>query len=492
APEADLRNVISSDELEGTEDGFLNAETVRSDVEALTNMYTNRGYAYADVGAKYKPSEADKTVDVLFVLNKHQKVHIRRVFLEGNTMTRDNVILRQVALADGDEYDGQAIERTIQRLESLDYFAGVDVEPIPTGDPSEMDLKVAVEEKPTGAIGGGVGYSSSGGVYLGGSVSERNLFGKGYNLSLSGKFGDDEAGWELDFYNPRVNDEYWGFGVNSALTEKDQGDYDKNSFDNSVRTVHALSGKTLLTLEYGLDFYRIADIDEDASESVKDAEGEHAASTFTTDIARSTVTKASFFKSDGTNNAASMTFGGGFLGGSDHFVKWAFLSEMYTPIVGDLVFHAKGRMGFLHENIGGNDVPTSQRFYLGGISTIRGYSANKIASRDDDGDRIGGNKYLIGNAELFYPLSKDYGILGLLFFDAGNAWKEGEWFFEEVDPVGGENLAAAPSFGVYKSVGTGLRWMSPMGPLQIEYGYGLDDLDESGQHKIEFMMGQQF
>ncbi len=490
ASEEELKLVIVLDDSQ-VEGEYVSSEIVRNDIEGLTNYYNNSGYAYADVGASFKTDEENLVVDVLYHVSKHQRVHIRRVFLEGNTATRDNVILRSLQLADGDQYSGVRVERSIKSLESLNYFSGVDIEPIPTGDPAEMDLKVAVQEKPTGAITGGFGYSSSGGAYVAGAISERNLLGKGYNLSLSAKLGGSTNSWELDFYNPRVNDTYWGFGFGTHLTTGEFEDYDKESLGAGVRAFHAFGNYSLIGFNYALNSYTIKNVDADAADSVQDAVGVHLSSSVGVNWSRSTVGKDSFFVSRGMKNAAGVTVGGGPFGGDDRYVKWGVSTDYYKPVAGDLVFHVKGAGGFLHENYGGQDVPLSQRYYLGGMSSVRGYSVGKISPRDESGDRIGGNKYLTANMELLYPLDKEFGVLGLLFFDAGNAWKEGESFFEQQTPAD-ETYANSPSFGLFKSVGAGLRWMSPMGPLCLEYGFGLDDLDDSGSSKFEFSMGQAF
>ncbi len=488
--EEELKVVIDLDELQA-EGGYVNSEVMRNDIENLTNYYNNSGYAYADVGASFRTDEENLIVDVLYNVAKHQRVHIRRVFLEGNTATRDNVIMRSLLLADGDQYNGARIENSIKALEGLNYFSGVDMEPIPTGDPAEMDLKVAVQEKPTGAITGGFGYSSSGGIYLAGAITERNLLGKGYNLSLSTKLGGSSNSWELDFYNPRVNDTYWGFGFDTHLTTGDYEDYDKDSLGAGMRGFHAFGKYSLLGFSYSINNYTIKNVDSDAAESVQDSAGVHLSSSVGVNWSRSTVGKDSFFISRGMKNNLGLSMGGGPFGGGDQYVKWGVTTDYYKPVAGDLVFHIKGAGGFLHENYGGQDVPLAQRYYLGGIDSVRGYTKGKISPRDDNGDRIGGNKYLASSMELLYPLDKEFGILGLLFFDAGNAWKEGESFFEQQTPAD-ETYSNSPSFGLFKSVGAGIRWMSPMGPLRLEYGFGLDDLDDSGSSKFEFSMGQSF
>ena len=485
--ETEYKEIIALDELQ-EDDEYINSEIVRSDIAALTKFYGDHGYAYANVEAKYLPNMEQATVAVLFVAEKQQKVHIRRVVLSGNTATRDNVILRMLQVGDGDLFRTTAVEKSVKGLENLDYFAGVNIEPIPTGDPTEVDLKVAVQEKSTGTVGGGVGYSSSDGAFISANITERNLWGMGNELSLGMQLGETATSWNLNFFNPRIYDSPWGVGFTSSLTDKEYTDYDKESIGLGVNASRKLGEFTSFRVAYFADIYDLSDIDVDASDLVKEAEGSHFASTVGITFARSTLERDGFYYSAGALNSIGMTYAG--VGGTDHYVKWLYSSDYYTPLIGSLVFHARGKIGLVHKNFSGDDIPAASRFYSGGLDSVRGYSSNKIAPRDDDGDRIGGNKFASTSLELTYPLDRDYGVLGLLFFDAGNAWREGEAFFSAPDMTGSSEKK--PSYNLYKSIGAGIRWMSPMGPIRLEYGYGLDKLEDSSSHRFEFMMGQQF
>ena len=147
-------------------------------------------------------------------------------------------------------------------------------------------------------------------------------------------------------------------------------------------------------------------------------------------------------------------------------------------------------MGWVGKNVLNDDsIPVTERFSLGGSGTVRGYSQRKIAPLAKNSyAAYYGNKEAFTNLELLYPLSKKMGIYGSAFFDAGNAWKEKEMWFS--NPTRGG--IASPPLGLYKSVGVGLLWFSPMGPLKLEFGHGLDELYDSSNNKIEFNMGQTF
>lgn len=481
-----LKTIVGVDDLAAEEEWF-NRSLIREDIQKLTDYYNNYGYAHADVEVHLEDFPDAGLVNVEYTVVKHQRVHVRRVLIEGNTTTRDNVILREMRLADGDMYSGKKINRSTQRLNNLGYFETVDVSPVPTGNPDEMDLLVKVKDAPTGNIGGGIGYSSYDGVFLAGKISERNLFGKGYQLSFSGSFGARNTAYNLKFVNPYLYDTDVGMSINAHRNTTDKDEYKIDSTGAGLAFFYPIGEYTNLNWKYNAAYYDIYDLSDDASDDTKDDEGSHLVSSFTGTFNRSTVNSRRF-PSDGSKLTASVTVGGGPLAGTDHFIKEQGTYEYYTELYEDLVFHGKGKIGFLHDNIlNDDDLPTNQRFKLGGMGSVRGYSNYKITALEDNGDTIGGNKELFTNLELLYLLSEEYGIQLVSFLDAGNVWKEGEMFFEQV-----ERIEEAPSLGLYKSVGVGFRWLSPMGPIRVEFGHGLDELHDSGNNKVEFMMGQNF
>lgn len=480
-----LREVTKIDKLKENDD-YFDRSLLKADVDALTQYYNDYGYAYADVQVNLKDDPEEKIVNVVYSIAKHQRVHIRRVLIEGNTVTRDNVILRDMRLADGDMFSGEKLKRSHQRLTNLGYFEKVDISPVPTGNPEEMDLSVKVKDKPTGRIGGGVGYSTYDSVYIAADISEGNLFGKGYSVGLNGAFSGRSTSFVLSFNNPHVNDSDVGFGSSAHHRIEDFNDYDRTTTGASFNFYYPIGEYTTVNWDYTADYYVIGSVNEDASQSVKDDKGSHFLSKATASITRDT--RDSYQQTTtGTITALSLVLGGGPLGGTDDFVKYLAAYDWYTPAFEEVIFHSKVWGGFVHKNFGGSSIPTAERFELGGVGSVRGYSTYAITPLDSAGASEGGNKAFYVNLELKRLLSKEYGISALAFFDAGNSWKESEMFFSSPTREG-----TAPSLGLYKSVGAGLNWYSPMGPIGFVYGYGLDRIGTSGRHKFELLMGQQF
>ncbi|MBI9110557.1 outer membrane protein assembly factor BamA [Maridesulfovibrio ferrireducens] len=482
-----LKEIIAADDMaDGGE--YLDRSVLREDMKALSDFYANFGYAYADAKIQFDQNAEDKTVAITFLISKRQKVHIRRVIIEGNSKTRNNVILREMRLADGDQFSGFKLQRSIVRLNKLDYFSEVDIEPIPTGDPSEMDLKVKVKDKNTGMVSGGIGYSTSDSVFISAKITERNLFGRGWDFGLNGGWSSKSISYGLNFYNPRVGDTLWGAGAQTYWRNEDFDDYDKQTIGAGIEASYPVGEYTNFFTNYRLDNYYVSKISETAAKAIKDIEGYNWSSIVTAGFKRDTTNKA-FNPSTGTLNTATVAMGGGILMGDDSYVKYTLDSNYFTPVFWDLIFHWRGKVGFVHDNLGDGDIPVFEKFYLGGINNVRGYSSREISPRDSvSGDRVGGNKMMFMNFELLFPINEEFGLVGVTFFDIGNTWGEGDSFFTDTKQADGKDL----TLGLYKSIGAGIRWFSPMGPIRVEYGYGLDNLEDSSRHKIEFSMGQFF
>lgn len=473
----ELTEYIELDDMSKDGDWF-SRKVVREDSQILATFYNDYGYAYAEADVKLDRHEETKTLDVTYIINKGEKVYIRRVTIEGNTKTRDNVVRRQMEVNDGDLFSGSRLRLSNMRLEKLDYFESADIETVPTGDPNQMDLKVKVKEKSTGTLSGGVGYSSYAGVYVGGKLSEKNLFGMGYEVDLQASFSAIDTNYIFGFTNPALFDSNVAGGVDLYYTTYEYPDFDKETIGGTLRFSYPLGDYTRIYWGYRLDNYRAYNIYEDAAEEIKDMEGENWSSVFTTSAVRDS-TNRKINPSSGSKNSLTLEYGGGLLMGDDNFIKAVFDTSWYyeVPWFKEHIFHAHGQFGGLFDQPGEDSPPVFEHFFLGGMQSIRGYDTRKIGTRDSrTNEIIGGDKEWFVNLEYIFPLYQSVGLVGVAFFDAGDSWRG------DVDEM-----------DVKKSVGAGVRWFSPMGPLRLEYAYGMDSIyDQDSHHKIEFSIGQFF
>lgn len=469
-----LMAIIKLDQ-KAEENAYFDRSVVRDDLNVLTEMYADFGFAFAQADVDLNKNDADKTIDVTYVINKGRRVFVRRVLIEGNEKTRDNVIRREMRLADGDLFSGTRLRRSNERLDRLDYFEKIDIETVPTENPTEVDIKVKVKDKNTGAISVGAGYSTYDSVFFGGSIEERNVFGKGYHAKFQGMLSGTSSRFVLTLMNPRFNDTNLTTSLSLYDMYKSYDDYDKETIGGKLTFGYPLGEFTLLSWGYRLDRYRVYNTNWGASSVIAQSAGTYWSSSVTVEVDRDTTDSATK-PTRGTKNTISLEYAGGIVGGDDALIRPVVTSNFFYPLPFDWVFHWRGSAGVLFDN--GGEIPVFERFYLGGIENLRGYEQNKISPRDPrTGERIGGRAMFFTNFEAIYPISKSNGVYGLLFFDAGDSWRE----YTDV------------SFDLYKSVGAGLRWYSPMGLIRVEYGYGLDAGRQNlWPHQIGFSMGQTF
>lgn len=473
-PEEKLLELTLLDDLQAR-DAYFDRSVLRQDLQSLADHYTEYGYAFAQADVELDIRDEELLVNVAYVLSKGSLVYIRRVDILGNTKTRDSVIRREMRLGDGDLFSGVLLARSKERLERLGYFETVDIETVVTEVPTELDLKVTVREKPTGMISAGAGYSSLDRLFFTGTIQERNLFGKGYDLFFSGTFSGRAVTYELGLTDPAWRHTDLSVGGDLYHRTRDYDDYERKAVGGKVRFSYPLGEYTRLYWNYRLEHYEIADVRPGAAQRIRDAAGEKWASVAYAAIGRDTTDRL-FHPTRGTKNLLSLEYAGGVLQGDDHFIKTIFDSHFYYPLFWDTVFHWRGQVGFLFDNQG-KEAPIFERFYLGGIDSVRGYPGWEISPRDPlTRDRIGGVKKFFTNFEYLFPLHKDLRLIGLVFFDAGNTWDDGQDF----------------GSGLYKSVGAGVRWYSPLGPLRLEYGYGLDKLEGERHRQLEFSIGHAF
>ncbi len=467
-----LYEEIKADDL-AKKHKYFDRSIIQKDVTSISKFYSNFGYAYVDVSPRIKKDVNKKVINLTYFIKKGQKFLIRNIKVKGNTKTRENVIRRAILFTKGEEFSGKKLSQSKLKLVKLDYFKNVEIKTVPTEEKGKLDLLVNVEEQSTGSFSIGAGYSTLDRVFVMGKVEERNFLGKGYSLSLSGNVSGSSSLFQIDFWNPHLYDGPLGFGFNLFNTTREYDDYDLDSKGGSVKFAYSVGNYSNIYWRYRLERYMVSNISESASQQIKDIKGENWSSSFLVNFTRDS-TNRRLNPSKGTKNSISVEYAGGILGGDDNFIKTIYDFNIYYNFFWKFIFRYHLNIGYILENTS-EDVPDFERFYLGGINTVRGYGSRDISAKDEDDNDIGGYKCLYMNYEVTFPLASNIGLLGVVFFDAGNVWSKDD----NID------------FDFYKSVGAGIRWNSPLGPLRLEYGYPLDDL-KNNNGKFEFSIGRLF
>ncbi|MBF0510233.1 MAG: outer membrane protein assembly factor BamA [Deltaproteobacteria bacterium] len=463
------------DGLKITKEVYYNREVLRQDLDNLVTIYADQGYAYADINPIVSENEKEPQVDINFNIEKKQVVYFEKILITGNTKTRDKVIRREFKIHEEGLFNGSALRKSNANLHRLDYFETINVTTSKGSDDSKMIVKTEVKEKRTGAFSVGAGYSSVDKIIGMGQISQRNLFGRGQELTFATYLGGASSRYNISFTEPWLFDIPLRAGIDLFDWNRDFDQYTKESLGGKVRFSYPIWGQELRAgVMYKYDNSDITNVSRGAALVIQDMKGNHITSSTTTSLERDS-RDHEFNTTKGSNNNIAVEYAG--LGGTNSFTKYTAGSGWYFPLPWTTVGFIQGRIGYVRQNEGG-DLPLYEKFFLGGINTMRGFEYAKVSPRDPaTGDRIGGEKMMLFNGEYRFPLVPKAGLVGVAFYDTGNAFANSDGYdFTKLR----------------KSAGLGIRWYSPIGPLRLEYGFNLDPLVDEPSGNWEFSVGSVF
>ncbi|MBW2649875.1 MAG: outer membrane protein assembly factor BamA [Deltaproteobacteria bacterium] len=455
-------------QLRITEKDYFDREAIIRDIDILTEACNKEGYAYASVVPRTVSRNEEQRIDVTYNIDKADLVYINRIYITGNTSTRDKVIRRELAAVEGDLYDSSKVKMSYMRLNRLRYFEEVNFQTEKGADEGFMDVNVHVKEKATGMFSVGAGYSATDKMVLTAQISEQNLFGRGQTLGLGAYFGSSKTSYKLSFVEPWLFDIPLWSKLELWSMERDYDSYDVNTKGFGMTLGYPLFEYVTGYAGYRLTIDDITNIASNASQYIMDQKGETTSSGVTLSLSRDT-TDDRMFPSRGSKNSVSTEVTGTIFQGDVSFARHIADSRWFFPMPLDTVFGIHGRIGHI-QGLEGKEIPPFERFYLGGINSLRGL--REIGPVDSSGYCIGGETMLNFNAEVVFPLIKDAGMKGVLFFDTGNAWNSGYHLGD-----------------MRRTAGVGVRWYSPIGPLRLEWGYVLDKKEGESPSRWEFTIG---
>lgn len=461
---------------------IFSRKTLREDIGLITDMYGEKGYAFANVFPDIRPDDYSQVIDITFNIEKGEKIKVRRINISGNEKTRDKVIRREVRLSEQDYLNTSALRRSFQRINNLNFFENVEIVP-DTVSKDMVDLNVRVREKPTGAFSLGGGYSSVYGLVGMLDVTEGNLFGRGELLKLKGEFGELRTSYNITFREPWFMDTPTSVTANLFDTVSTYDAYDVNSTGGNIGVGRSFGEYLSGGITYGIQNITVSGTPPSSGGIV---EGTTTTGSVTTSVTRDT--RDNYWDPrSGNKNNISVEYADRFLGGDNIFMKYILDTTWYYPMPLDTAIMFHGRYG---EGRGfrGENLPANEKFYVGGIYSVRGFDYGRATTPStvsdefgiDDtvhGDLLGADKELVFNIEYVIPLVKDARINGVLFYDAGSG-------FGKDDSIAMSDLRT--------SAGGGFRWFSPIGPLRLEWGYNLDPRPGERQSIWEFSIGTLF
>lgn len=468
---------------------------LRNDVFALTDVYADKGYAFANVAPQTRVNPESKTIDLVFDMEKGEQVYLDRINISGNTKTRDKVVRRELRVTEGSLYSSTGIKRSKTNLMNLGYFEEANITTAKGSADNKLNMNVEVKEKATGTFSVGAGYSSLDGLIGQGSVQQANFLGLGLKANLSASLGGKSQTYNVGVTDPYFLDSKWTFGGDIYRSERDYVDFSRRVTGFDLKGGYPLTDSVSTFLLYKYEDKKIYDQSMALKDSIARGlttapETTSTTSSITASITRNT-TDYRLDPSRGMVNTLSAEFAG--LGGTNRYARYVTENSIFIPAKWGTVLSLRGTVGYIQE-VGGKKISIDELFYLGGINTIRGYNgrtvspyvATNVVSTDINGissvmpviTYVGGDTETFFNIDYSFPLLKDAGLKGVLFFDAGNA-------YDGIDKLFSRFQA---------SYGLGIRWFSPLGPLRLEYGIPINPRTgvDKASGRLEFSIGSFF
>ena len=464
-----------------------NVEKIEKTVEALTVKVSEQGYSFGQVRPRFDRDPVTQTINVTYVIDEGPRVYIERINIVGNYRTEDQVIRRQIRLAEGDAYNRLLIEAGRKRLRGLGFFKTVNIETEPGSAADRVVINVVVVEQPTGEFSFGVGYSTTEGVIGDVSITERNLMGRGQyvRLGMSGSFERFQV--DFSFTEPAFLGRNIAAGFDLFHKEVDLRDvasFRQRNTGGNLRMGFPVANNTQLGLRYRLNREEIFDATRNASLAIKQAadEGEVWVSSLGYTLAYDTRNLPQS-PTSGIFASISQDFAGA--GGDVQYNRLILDTRGYYPITNKITFVGRAQGGII-EGWGGEDLRLTDLFFKGG-ETIRGFDRAGYGPRDAckdpttgaripncSQDAIGGKYFWATTAEVRFPIPlipESLGIDGAVFVDAGSLWGAGENAIQAINVDEGSFILDTSDIRL--STGVSLIWQSPLGPLRADLAEAL-------------------
>lgn len=454
---------------------------IRDEIGRLTDLYGSRGYAFSEVLPNVNPNNEERTIAVIFNIKEGEMMRIRQINIYGNDKTRDNVIRREIRVDEQDVIDTASLKRSFQRLNNLNFFETVEILPAQVA-PDKVDLNVRVKEKPTGMFSLGGGFSTLDRLVAIADITQGNLFGYGYLLRVRGQLGQRRTLGSITFRNPYLYDSLTSLQIDGYSSQTNYISYFEQRAGGNITLGRWFS--EYVTGSFTFFGEQLTFKDPQAGLCTPGFElvpvvcqqlGTQSSTGFRTTLFRDT-------RDYYLDPRSGWRVGGGFdvgtpyLGGTNNFIKYYLDVIKVTPLPFDVRLSLRVRLGEV-QGVNGAQIPLNERFFVGGINTVRGFVFGRAGPVVPTTQApYGAARQLIFNNELIFTISSEAKLNGVLFFDYGKGFDDGELW----------------SLKLRSAVGVEARWISPFGPLRAAYGINLDRRPGEKFGVFEFTIGTLF
>jgi outer membrane protein insertion porin family len=495
-PKFTVNNIFFNGELLFTEnelrDGIqliseeiYSEEILRKDIQVLTEMYQDKGYAFANVLRRLQIVPGENRVDIHYSFEKGKIAYFGKVIVKGNTKTRDKVLRRELRIHEGMRYSGSLLRKSKENVNRLGFFEQGSVifnTVSPKGKDDVLNVEISIKERQTGQISLGAGYSTATKGFFQASIAQNNFRGLGQNLNLNVSLSENQKTYNLGFTEPYFLDSKWTAGADVYQTQNGLiSSFSSKKYGGDVRVGYPIYEYTRLFLTLR---HEVTDIEDVKNPSV-DLDLENGTSASVKSTIRYDKRNNIFEPTKGVYGSLSLEFAGFY--GDQEWLKASTEGRAYYPIYQDFVFRSRLKIEQIMK-VAERNIPRTEKFQMGGSRNMRGFSYEDIGPKkklkNEDTDElelfnIGGQVSVLGQFEIEHPLIKEAGLKWVVFYDVGNVYGE------ELDP---EQLTLRQDYGF------GFRWFSPIGVLRFEFGYPIDPKSEEGEdgQQFHFDIGQLF
>ena len=481
-------NMISTDELKKSvtlKNGEIyKEEKFQESHGAIMEIYSDKGYLHSLIKPNFTPDEETGRMNISFTIEEGEVVYLGRIYVDGLTQTKEIVISREMLLKEGDVLSASKVRRSVEKIYNLGFIDSVEPEIQPTEKPDVMDLSLNVAEGRPGMLSAGAGYSSIDQFVGTFQVQHMNLLGRAQKLNLLWEFGATKQNYEISWTEPWFLNKPMSLGFSIFNTDRLlpygtlTSAYREGRKGGSVGLGPRLNDYLGLLFTYTYEDVSVFDVDSSILASV--APTRDITSSLTSQISYDT--RDNYFDaSRGSRNSLSVQLAGGPLGGSINFIKPTIKSSWFFPTFWKFVLSFNGTVSLVENFSPSLDVPIYERFYIGGADSVRGYQY-----RTEIGPTNGGKLLSAFNIEYKFPIveeKKKTMLQGVFFADMGGCWDNpGDFTF---------NIGSG-DYDMKTGVGFGIRFTTPVFPLRLDWGYGLNHKTGEEVSQFYFTIGNIF
>jgi len=473
---------------------IFSQEKIATTLNKIYDDYSNRGYLQSYIAPDFRKTDKDGVVDVVYAIQENNKVYVGDIFIDGLTSTKEDTIRREILLKSGDVLSSGKVRRSMEKIYNLGFIDGVEPNILPTGTNDIMNLAFNVTEGKPGMITAGAGYSSIDQFVGSLQLQHMNLFGRAQKLNLLWEFGARRQNYQIDWTEPWFLNKAMSLGLSVYNMERlrdyhyTTDAYKEGRTGGSVKIGPRLSENTSLVFGYTYEYVNIFDIeDEDLKQQILN--DPDLARDKTSSVLAQIIYDSRDYIYDATKGARysyGVTVAGGPFGGNVHYIRNSARGTWFFPTFWKFVFSANLNLGSIESYGDSSDVPLYEKYYIGGADTVRGYKY-----RTEIGPYDGGKVIAVLNLEYKFPIvqeNKKTILQGAFFYDVGGTWKT----FNDVNMRFGTDNSDNNEYYLKSGVGFGIRFATPVFPLRLDWGYGLNHKPGEDLQQFYFTIGNAF